>query len=134
MVQSRTQVYFLPADGSVTRAFRSGVSLHSHTEHSKERLGDLPRYLERMPVVAQFLQWERKRYHAKTGRAMDFSCKLTQGPATVSEPLRAIRGSSGSRPPETTSWADTGSALARLGVFQWFLKAIRNLSSSWWFG
>jgi hypothetical protein len=80
MGQSRTQVYFLPADGSVTRAFRTGVSLHSHTEHSQERLGDLPRYLERMPVVAQFLQWERKRYHAKTGRAMDFSRAYWRGP------------------------------------------------------
>jgi len=79
MVQSRTQVYFLPADGSVTRAFRSGVSLHSHTEHSQERLGDLPRYLERMPVVAQFLQWERKRYHAKTGRAVDFRAPTGEG-------------------------------------------------------
>src|ERR1700732_402040 len=80
MVQSRTQVYFLPADGSVTRAFRTGVSLHSHTEHSQERLGDLPRYVERMPVVSQFLQWERKRYHAKTGRAMDFSRAYWRGP------------------------------------------------------
>src|ERR1700737_5561770 len=80
MGQARTQVYFLPADGSVTRAFRTGISLHSHTEHSQERLGDLPRYLERMPVVAQFLQWERKRYHVKTGRAMDFSRAYWRGP------------------------------------------------------
>jgi hypothetical protein len=80
MAKARTQVYFLPADGSVTRAFRTGVSLHSHTEHSQERLGDLPRYLDRLPVVAQFLQWERKRYHAKTGRAMDFSRAYWRGP------------------------------------------------------
>jgi len=80
MVQSRTQVYFLPADGSVTRAFRTGVSLHSHTEHSQEKLGDLPRHLERMPVVAQFLQWGRKRYQAKTGRVMDFSRAYWRGP------------------------------------------------------
>ena len=80
MGQARTQVYFLPADGSVTRAFRTGISLHSHTEHSQEKLGDLPRYLERMPVVAQFLQWERKRYRAKTGRAMDFSRAYWRGP------------------------------------------------------
>ena len=79
MGQPRTQVYFLPADGSVTRAFRTGISLHSHTEHSQEKLGDLPRYLERMPVVAQFLQWERKRYRAKTGRTMDFSRAYWRG-------------------------------------------------------
>lgn len=80
MGQARTQVYFLPADGSVTRAFRTGVSLHSHTEHSRERLGDLPRYLERMPVIAQFLQWERNRYRAGTGRTLDFSRAYWRGP------------------------------------------------------
>src|ERR1700687_1457059 len=80
MGQARTQVYFLPADGSVTRAFRTGLSLHSHTEHSQERLGDLPRDLERMPVVAQFLQWERKRYSAGTGRTLDFSRAYWRGP------------------------------------------------------
>jgi hypothetical protein len=80
MGQARTQMYFLPADGSVTRAFRTGVSLHSHTEHSRERLGDLPRYLERMPVVAQFLQWERDRYRAGTGRTLDFSRAFWRGP------------------------------------------------------
>src|SRR5580704_12728068 len=80
MAKARTQMYFLPADGSVTRAFRTGVSLHSHTEHSRERLGDLPRYLERMPVVAQFLEWERKRYRAGTGRPLDFSRAYWRGP------------------------------------------------------
>jgi hypothetical protein len=80
MGRARTQVYFLPADGSVTRAFRTGVSLHSHTEHSRERLGDLPRYLERMPVVAQFLRWERDRYRAETGRTIDFSRAYWRGP------------------------------------------------------
>lgn len=80
MGQARTQVYFLPADGSVTRAFRTGVSLHSHTEHSRERLGDLPRYLERMPVVAQFLQWERNRHREGTGRTLDFSRAYWRGP------------------------------------------------------
>jgi hypothetical protein len=80
MGQARTQLYFLPADGSVTRAFRTGVSLHSHTEHSRERLGELPRYLERMPVVAQFLQWERNRYRAGTGRILDFSRAYWRGP------------------------------------------------------
>jgi hypothetical protein len=83
MGQARTQVYFLPADRSVTRVFRTGVSLHSHTEHSQERLDDLPRYLERMPVVAQFLQWERNRYHAGTGRTLDFSRAYWRGPLSA---------------------------------------------------
>src|SRR6202158_973336 len=80
MGQARTQVYFLPADGPGIGPFEPGSCLPSQTEHSQEKLGDLPRYLERMPVVAQFLQWERKRYRAKTGRAMDFSRAYWRGP------------------------------------------------------
>lgn len=83
MKQSRSQLFFLPADGSVTRAFTSGVSLHSHTEHSQEKMAHLPRYLEQMPVVSQFLSWERKRYHARTGRNLDFSSAYWRGPLSA---------------------------------------------------
>jgi hypothetical protein len=83
MNQSRTQLFFLPTELSVTRAFHSGVSLHSHTEHSQERLSDLPRYLDRMPVVSQFLRWERKRYLAATGEKLDFSRAYWRGPLSA---------------------------------------------------
>ena len=81
MKQSRTQVFFLPSERSVTRAFQTGVSLHSHTEHSQEKLDDLPRYLDRMPVVSQFLRWERKRYFAATGAQSGFLARLLERPA-----------------------------------------------------
>lgn len=81
--QCRTQLFFLPADQSITESFTTGVSLHSHTEHSKEKLADLPRYLERMPVVSQFLQWERKRYLARTGRTLDFARAYWRGPLSA---------------------------------------------------
>jgi hypothetical protein len=83
MKQSRTQVFFLPSERSVTRAFHAGVSLHSHTEHSQEKLDDLPRYLDRMPVVSQFLRWERKRYLAATGENLDFTRAYWRGPLSA---------------------------------------------------
>jgi hypothetical protein len=83
MKQSRTQIFSLPSERHVTRAFHSGVSLHSHTEHSQERLADLPRYLDRMPVVSQFLRWERKRYLASTGANLDFSRAYWRGPLSA---------------------------------------------------
>ena len=83
MKQCRTQLFFLPADQSITESFTTGVSLHSHTEHSKEKLADLPRYLERMPVVSQFLHWERKRYLARTGRTLDFARAYWRGPLSA---------------------------------------------------
>lgn len=83
MPAARTKIFLLPSERSVTRAFRSGVSLHSHTEHSRERLGILPRYLERMPVVSKFTRWEIDRHRARTGEAPDFSRAFWRGPVTA---------------------------------------------------
>jgi hypothetical protein len=76
----RTQIHFLPSHRSVIRAFRTGVSLHSHTEFSQEELSGLPRHLERMPVVSHFLRREMERYRAKTGQPVDFSRAYWRGP------------------------------------------------------
>lgn len=84
MRSSRTQMHFLPADRSAVRAFRTGVSLHSHTEHSKEGLRALPGYLERMPVVAQFYRREMKRHEETTGYVPDFSKAYWRGPLSAS--------------------------------------------------
>src|SRR5580700_7883956 len=83
MKHCRTQVFFLPAERSVTRAFSTGVSLHSHTEHSQEKLVDFPRFLEQMPVVSHFFRREKDRYFARTGEAVDFSCAYWRGPLTA---------------------------------------------------
>jgi hypothetical protein len=73
----------LPSDSSVVRAFRTGVSLHGHTEHSLERLAELPALLERIPVVAQFLQLENERHLAATGKQIDFSRVYWRGPVSA---------------------------------------------------
>lgn len=80
MNPARTQIHLLPSHRSVLRAFRTGVSLHSHTEHSREELRSLPRHLERMPVVSHFLRRELERYTARTGQTIDFSCAYWRGP------------------------------------------------------
>lgn len=76
----RSQVHFLPSHRSVTRAFRTGVSLHSHTSFSREELSGLPRHLERMPVVSHFMRRELDRHRARTGRTVDFSRAYWRGP------------------------------------------------------
>lgn len=92
MRPARTQVYLLPSERSVIRAFHSGVSLHSHTEHSRERLSALPRHLERMPVVSQFMKWEIERHRAKTGEAPDFSRAYWRGPLSARAAFDLERG------------------------------------------
>jgi hypothetical protein len=76
----RTQIHFLPSHRSVIRAFRTGVSLHSHTEFSQEELRNLPRHLQRLPVVSHFLRRELERYQARNGHPVDFSRAYWRGP------------------------------------------------------
>ena len=52
---------------------KTGVSLHCHTEHSKEMLDFLPHYAEKLPIIAQFWRRERKNYIKREGRGIDFS-------------------------------------------------------------
>jgi hypothetical protein len=54
MPRAKTKVHPHPSERPFSRTFRSGVSLHSHTEHSAESLGKLPQHLERMPIVRHF--------------------------------------------------------------------------------
>jgi hypothetical protein len=79
----RPHMHFLPADRSIVRAFRTGISLHSHTEHSREGLRDMPRYLEHMPVIAHFYQREMKRHRERTGALPDFSRAYWRGPLSA---------------------------------------------------
>jgi hypothetical protein len=80
MNRVRTEIHFPQSHRSVIRAFRTGVSLHSHTEFSQEELSGLPRHLERMPVVSHFLRRELERYRVSNGRAVDFSLAYWRGP------------------------------------------------------
>jgi uncharacterized protein YjiS (DUF1127 family) len=52
--------------------FHCGVSLHSHTMHSREYLDRLPGYISRIPVASYIIEWEIGRLHLYTGRIVDF--------------------------------------------------------------
>ena len=53
--------------------FRTGVSLHSHTMHSKEFLGRLPAYIAKVPIGCYLLEREIGRSHLYTGQIYDFN-------------------------------------------------------------
>jgi hypothetical protein len=53
-------------------AFRTGVSLHSHTMHSREYLGRLPDYISSIPFVRSIIELEVGRLHLYTHRIIDF--------------------------------------------------------------
>jgi hypothetical protein len=55
-----------------SQEYRTGVSLHSHTMHSKEFLGRLPTYIAKVPVGSYILEREIGRSHLYTGQIYDF--------------------------------------------------------------
>src|SRR5215467_8904914 len=52
--------------------FRTGVSLHSHTMHSRESLRRLPSYIRRLPIVSSIVEQEVGRFHLYSGKVVDF--------------------------------------------------------------
>ncbi len=52
---------------------KTGVSLHCHTQHSKEMLDFVPHYANKLPVISFFWKREQVKYLARTGKKIDFS-------------------------------------------------------------
>ena len=68
-----TQVQRFKPGSSHYSTYRSGVSLHSHTMHSKERLTRLPTYIERFPIGGYIIERELGRLHLYHGWNFDFT-------------------------------------------------------------
>lgn len=73
MNEIRTQIYRLKARPNRLSDCRAGVSLHSHTMHSKEYLGRLPTYIAKFPVGSYILEREIGRLHLYEGRIFNFN-------------------------------------------------------------
>jgi hypothetical protein len=66
----------------------SGVSLHSHTMHSREYLGRLPGYIGKFPVGGYIIEHEIGRLHLTTGRVFDFKKIYWTPPLSPREALQ----------------------------------------------
>jgi len=58
---------------NVTSGFRTAVSLHSHTQHSKEALSFVPRYAHRVPVLTELVRRQEEKYDRMMGKPVDYS-------------------------------------------------------------
>lgn len=67
-----THVSYAWSDPTAQRQFTSGVSLHSHTSHSRETLIFIDDLGRTIPLLNRFIRWQGKRAH-RAGFAMDFS-------------------------------------------------------------
>ena len=72
MHTAETQVQKFNRSQPVSPAFRTGVSLHSHTMHSKEYLGAFPGYLSHIPIASYIIEREIGRVHLHSHRVFDF--------------------------------------------------------------
>jgi hypothetical protein len=69
----------------VSGKYRSGVSLHSHTMHSREFLGRLPGYIAKIPIASYVIEREVGRLHLYGGRVVDFQKMYSTPPLSPRE-------------------------------------------------
>jgi predicted metal-dependent phosphoesterase TrpH len=72
MNAAQTQVYRYRSNTKEIAHCRTGISLHSHTMHSREYLGRLPGYIAKFPIGGYILEREIGRAHLYQGRVFDF--------------------------------------------------------------
>src|SRR6185369_5257358 len=76
----QTRLHILREPTNLRSKARTGVSLHCHTEHSKEMLDFIPHYAEKLPIIAHFWRKEQEKYLKKEGKAIDFSTSYWSPP------------------------------------------------------
>jgi len=67
----------------LAKGFRAAVSLHCHTNHSRESLTFIPHYAKRIPVLSRFYKSEMERYLADYGKAVNFASAWWTPPVTA---------------------------------------------------
>ncbi|PYR52200.1 MAG: hypothetical protein DMF89_03480 [Acidobacteria bacterium] len=60
-------------DSATLREYTTAVSLHAHTNRSKEIMADVAPYLARIPIVARLVRREMQAYVRRNGQAVDFT-------------------------------------------------------------
>ena len=78
-----TRLHILREAEKLTPKAKTGVSLHCHTEHSKEMLDFIPHYAEKLPIIATFWRKERDKYLEREGKGIDFSTAYWSPPLTA---------------------------------------------------
>jgi hypothetical protein len=68
-----TRLYIANQTKNFERQFKTGVSLHCHTQHSREMLDFIPHVAAQLPIISFFWERERRIYAEREGKEMDFS-------------------------------------------------------------
>ena len=92
MNTAQTQVYRFKSHAKEIAHYRTGISLHSHTMHSKEYLGRLPGYIAKFPIGGYIVEREIGRAHLYQGRIFDFKKVYWTPPLSPREADELERG------------------------------------------
>lgn len=79
----KTRLHILREAGDLGSKAKTGVSMHCHTEHSKEMLDFVPHYAEKFPIISYYWRKERDKYQEKEGKGIDFSTAYWSPPLTA---------------------------------------------------
>src|SRR6187402_1900905 len=82
MVLKRTRLHTLLRSDQLVSKAKTGLSLHCHTEYSRESLDFLPVYADHIPVIARLWRHEYKLYREREGRSIDFTTAYWTPPLT----------------------------------------------------
>jgi len=96
MILKRTKLHIVPKRTSLKDRAKTGVSLHCHTQLSREMLDFVPHYASKLPIISFFWHRERDNYQAKTGKKIDFTDAFWSPPLPPESVFEAERNQIGS--------------------------------------
>lgn len=85
MKLKHTRLHILHREKDLSGEATTGVSLHCHTQHSKEMLDFVPHYAEKIPIVSYFWAKQNKIYQQDASINPDFSTGFWSPPLTDQE-------------------------------------------------
>ncbi len=78
----QTRLHILHEAENLAPKAKTGVSLHCHTQYSKEMLDFIPHYAEKIPIISFFWKKECARYYNREGKNIDLSTAFWSPPMT----------------------------------------------------
>jgi hypothetical protein len=84
----QTRLHILHEAENLAPKAKTGVSLHCHTQYSKEMLDFIPHYAEKLPIISYFWRKERDRYLEREGKGIDFSTAFWSPPMSPHDVFR----------------------------------------------
>jgi hypothetical protein len=85
MKRRHRSLHFLPTCNKTLRNFRRGISLHGHTQHSRESLGFINHHIDTVPIVAQIARHALSRYRRDHGEELDFNRAYWTAPLSAGD-------------------------------------------------